>query len=79
VAVLVPSSPVKRLDLVDLVVAGYLALFPQKFSYESPVDVERCSTPNISEVVEVVFFRHPQLPLPERVEVAQRLVLPLQS
>ena len=78
-AVLVPSTSIKGLDLVDLVVAGHLTVLPEKPSDHRPVNVERCRTADVPEVVEVVFFRHSQLPFPERVEVAQGLVLPLQA
>ena len=69
VAVLVPSPSVKRLNLIDLVMARYDALFSEEFSYESPVDMQRRGAADVPERLEVVFFRHFELPFPESVEV----------
>jgi hypothetical protein len=67
VAVLVPSPSVKRLDLVDLVVARDDALFSEEFSYESPVDIQRSGPADVPELLEVVFFGHFELPLPKNI------------
>ena len=67
VAVLVPSPSVKRLNLIDLIMARYDALFSEEFSYESPVDVQRRRTPNVPELPEVDDFDHFEFPLPNNI------------